>query len=59
MKVKDLKKILEKLPGEMEIASLGRQGSYENAIAYVDGTGDEDEFPMEWLVITTEDVKED
>ncbi|WP_035052839.1 hypothetical protein [Carnobacterium pleistocenium] len=59
MKVKDLKKIIEKLPEEMDIASLDRQGSYESAIAYVDGNGDEDEYPMEWLVIAVRDELED
>ena len=51
MKVKDLKTIIEKLPDDMLVASFDSQGSYKDAIAYVDGTGSEDEFPMEWLVI--------
>ncbi len=55
MKVKDLKKIIEKLPDDMPVVSLNHQGSYENAVAYIDGTGEEDEFPMEWLVVAVRD----
>ena len=57
MKVKDLKKIIEKLSDDMPVASLNHQGSYENAVAYIDGTGEEDEFPMEWLVVAVRDEK--
>jgi hypothetical protein len=57
MKVKDLKKIIEKLPDNMPVVSLDNQGSYENAVAYIDGTGEgeEDEFHMEWLVVAVRD----
>lgn len=51
MKVKELKRIIENLPDNMPITSFDKQGVIRNAVAYVDGTGSEDEFPMEWLVI--------
>lgn len=55
MKVKELREVLSNLPDEMTVASLNNNETYVDAIAYIDGTGDEDvNHPMEWLVISGE-----
>ncbi len=54
MIVKDLKRIIENLPDDMPVVSLDYQGSYENVVAYIDGTGEDDDFPMEWLVVAVD-----
>lgn len=54
MKVKELREVLSNLPDEMAVASPNNNETYVDAIAYIDGTGDEDVNPMEWLVISGE-----
>lgn len=53
MRIRELKKIIEKLPDNMVVTTFDQNGTIVNAIAYVDGPGDEDESGLEWLVIDT------
>lgn len=55
MNIKDLKEFIKDLPDNMPVASFNYRGSYDGAVAYVDGTGEEDEFPIRWLVVAVEE----
>lgn len=58
MNVGNLKRFIKDLPDDMPVASLDHQGSYDDALVYIDGTGEEDEMGMEWLVVSVTDRRE-
>lgn len=61
MDIKNLKRIIEHLPDDMTVASIDHQGSYDDAVVYIDGSGESgyDEEPMQWLVVAVADRREE
>ena len=55
MNIKELKEFIKDLPDNMPVASFNSKGAYKDAVVYVDGTGEEDEFPIRWLVVAVEE----
>lgn len=51
MNIKELKEFIKDLPDNMPVASFNSRGSYDDAVAYIDGAGEEDEIEMQWLVV--------
>lgn len=58
MTVRELKALLENLSDEMLVASISKNGTLNDAKAYVDEASEEEYHLSPWLVITAEEWTE-